>query len=193
MKGANWVRESIDAAPPPTVPWTNPWKCTLAGILVRRPGSPLLTVHPLTLLDRVGALHLDGAQVGFDGEQCDWSKVTGVRTRNAFELLTTDALEQEVDRIRPLLPPVPGRKRLLMYLAEHLTIVLMAALDQGREALSREIVAEIRYRGTLPGSRHVVRPGLFAAALLSMRPDINDALIGEASRHEIAVSAHDGR
>lgn len=187
--GGRWIRESIDSAEPPTVPWTNPWKCTLAGILLRRPGSPLLEIGPLILLDRLGALHLDGAQVGFDGEQHDWSKVTAVRQRNAYELLTNDALEQEVDRIRHLLPPVPGRKKLMMYLAEHLTMVLFAALDQGQDALSREIVAEIRYRGKVPGVKHAARPGLFAATLLSLRPDINDALIGEAVRREIDVRA----
>ncbi|HTJ67094.1 MAG TPA: hypothetical protein VL551_06150 [Actinospica sp.] len=182
------MRESIDSAPAPTLPWTNPWKVTLAGILARRPGSALLEIGPLGLLDRFGAVHLDGAQVGFDGEPRDWSKVTGVRLRNARELLTSDSVEQEVDRIRPLLPPVPGRKKLLMYLAKNLALVLMTALDQGDDALSREIVAEIRYRGPIPGSRLGDRPALFAAAVLSLRPDINEALIAEAERREIKVT-----
>jgi hypothetical protein len=190
-RGGRWMRESIAAAPPPALPWTNPWKCTLAGILVRRPGSALLTVHPLTLLDRFGALHLDAEQVGYDGEARDWSKVTGVRMRDAFELLTTRALEQEVDRIRLLLPPLPGRKRLLMFLAQNLSTVLLATLDQGEDALSREIVGELRYRRAVPGGRHVGRPGLFAAALLSLRPDINDALVGEARRHGVKVTPAD--
>ena len=191
-RGGRWMRRSIAAAPPPTVPWANPWKCTLAGILVRRPGSPLLTVHPLTLLDRFGALHLDSEQVGFDGERHDWSAVAGVRMRDAFELLTTRALEREVDRIRLLLPPVPGRKRLLMFLAQNLATVLLAALDQGEDALEREIVGELRYRRGLPGGRHVIRyPGLFAAALLSLRPDIDDALVGEARRHGVKVTPAD--
>jgi hypothetical protein len=179
------MRASIDAAPAPTPPWTNPWQCTLAGILVRRPGSPLLTIGPLPLLDRFGALYLDGLHVGFDGRRVEWDKVTSLRTRNARELLTTDSLKQEVDRIRPLLPPVPGRKKLLTYLAKHLAMVLVAALDQGDDALSREIVAEIRYKGAVPGTRQVVRPALFAAALLSLRPDINDALVAEALRREL--------
>ena len=190
-RGGRWMRRSIAAAPPPTVPWANPWKCTLAGILVRRPGSPLLTVHPLTLLDRFGALHLDSEQVGFDGERHDWSTVAGVRMRDAFELLTTRALEREVDRIRLLLPPVPGRKRLLMFLARNLATVLLAALDQGEDALSREIVGELRYRGTVPGHRRGAHPGLFAAALLSLRPDIDDALVGEARRHGVKVTPAD--
>ena len=190
-RGGRWMRESIAAAPAPMVPWANPWKCTLAGILVRRPGSPLLTIHPLTLLDRFGALHLDSEQVGFDGEPRAWSKVGGVRLNTAFDLLTTRALEQEVDRIRLLLPPVPGRKRVLMFLAENLATVLLAALDQGEDALGREIVGEVQHRGRVPGSRPAVRPGLFAAALLSLRPDINEALIGEARRHEVRVTPAD--
>jgi hypothetical protein len=184
-RGGRWMRRSIDAAPAPTLPWTNPWQCTLAGILVRRPGSPLLTIGPLPLLDRFGALHLDGRHVGFDGDRVDWDKVTSIRTRNARELLTTDSLKREVDRIRPLAPPVPGRRRLLTYLARHLAMVLFAALDQGEDALSREIVAEIRAKGAVPGTRHVARPALFAAALLSLRPDINDALVAEALRRGI--------
>ena len=190
-RGGNWMRESIAAAPAPTVPWTNPWKCTLAGILVRRPGSPLLTIHPLTLLDRFGALHLDGEQVGFDGEPHDWSKVGGVQMHPAFDLLTTRALGQEVDRIRPLLPPVPGRKRVLLFLAQNLSTVLLAALDQGDDALGREIVGEVLYRGRVPGGRRAARPGLFAAALLSLRPDINDALVEEARRHGVTVTPAD--
>ncbi len=188
-RGGRWIRESIDAAEGPTLPWANPWKCTLAGILLRRPGSPLLDAGPLTMLDRFGALHLDGERVGFDGEQHDWSRVTAVHRRNGFELLTNDALEREVDRIRHLLPPVPGRKKLMMYLAEHLTIVLFTALDQSEDALRREIVAEIQYRSSIPGVKRVARPGLFAAAFLSLRPDVNDALTGEAVRREISVRA----
>jgi hypothetical protein len=190
-RGGRWMRESIDAAPAPTVPWANPWKCTLAGILVRRPGSPLLTVHPLTLLDRFGALHLDAEQAGFDGEPHDWSKVGGVRMHTAFDLLTTRALGQEIDRVRPLLPPVPGRKRVLMFLAQNLSTVLLAALDQGDDALGREIVGELLYRGLMPGGRRAARPGLFAAALLSLRPDINEALVGEARRHGVTVTPAD--
>lgn len=183
------MRESIDSAPAPTLPWANPWKCTLAGILIRRPASPLLDAGPLTILERFGALHLDGAQVGFDGEPHEWDRVTGVRLCSAIELLTNDALEREVDRIRHLLPPVPGRKKLMMYVAEHLTLVLYTALDQSEGALQREIVAEVRYRGSLPGVKRVARPGLFAAALLSLRPDVNDALIGEATRREIPMAS----
>lgn len=193
-RGGRWVRESIAAAPPPTLPWANPWKCTLAGIIVRRPASPLLTVRPLTLLDRFGAVHLDSAQVGFDGQARAWSRVTGVRMRNAFELLTTQALEQDLERVRLLLPPLPGRKRLLMHLAQNLATVLLAALDQGEDALEREIVGELRYRRGVAGDKRPVRyPGLFAAALLSLRPDINDALVGEAQRHGVKVTPADRR
>lgn len=185
------MRDCIDAAPPPTLPWANPWKCTLAGILIRRPDSPLLDAGPLTALDRFGAVHLDGNDVGFDGHHHEWSNVTGVQTRSAIELLTNDALEREVDRLRYLLPPIPGRKRLLMYVAEHLTLVLFTALDQSEDALSRQIVSEIAYRGAVPGIRRHARPGLFAAALLSLRPDINAALIGEAERRGLPVRAGD--
>lgn len=181
-----WVRDSVAAAPRPLLPWAGSWKCTLAGILVRRPGSPLLTIRPLTALDRFGALHLDTEQVGFDGEPLDWSKVSEVRLRDAFELLTTDALEREVDRIRRLLPPVPGRRKALTYLAENLATVLLAALDQGEDALGRAVVGEVHHRTLLPG-KHVARPGLFAAALLSLRPDFGEALIEEAARHGVPV------
>ena len=182
-----WVRDAVAAAPAPALPWAGPWKCTLAGILVRRPGSPLLTIRPLTALDRFGALHLDTEQVGFDGEPLDWSKVSQVRLREAFELLTTDALEREVDRIRKLLPPVPGRRKALTYLAENLATVLLAALDQGEDALGRAVAGEVHHRALLPG-RHVARPGLFAAALLSLRPDFGDALTEEAARHGVSVT-----
>lgn len=182
-----WVREAVFAAPAPRVPWSGPWKCTLAGILVRRPDSPLLTIRPLTALDRFGALHLDTEEVGFDGEPREWSKVSELRLRNAFELLTTDALEREVSGIRRVFPPVPGRRRALTYLAENLATVLLAALDQGEDALGRAVVGELHHRGRLAG-KHVERPGLFAAALLSLRPDFGEALTAEAARHGVPVT-----
>jgi hypothetical protein len=182
-----WVREAVSAAPPPLVPWSGPWKVTLAGILVRRPGSPLLTIRPLTALDRFGALHLDTEEVGFDGEPQEWSKVTELRLRDAFELLTTDALEREVSGIRRMFPPIPGRRRALTYLAENLATVLLAALDQGEDALGRAVVGELHHRGRLAG-KHVERPGLFAAALLSLRPDFGEALLAEAARHDVPVT-----
>jgi len=154
---------------------------------VHRPGSPLLTIRPLTALDRFGALHLDTEQVGFDGEPVDWARVSELRLREAFALLTTDALEREVDRIRGLFPPVPGRRKALTYLAENLATVLLAALDQGEDALGRSVVGELHHRGRLPGKR-VESPGLFAAALLSLRPDIGAALTDEAARHGVRVT-----
>jgi hypothetical protein len=182
------VREAVFAAPVPLVPWSGPWKCTLAGILVRRPRSPLLTIRPLTALDRFGALHLDTEQLGFDGEPRDWTKISELRLRDSFELLTTDALEREVDRIRRLFPPVPGRRKALTYLAENLATVLLAALDQGEDALGRAVLGELHHRGRLPGKR-VERPGLFAAALLSLRPDFGAALIAEAAVARLAQDA----
>jgi hypothetical protein len=186
-RGGRWIREAVDSTAPPPLPWTNPWKCTLAGILLRRPNSPLLTLGPIAELDRFGALHLDGAHVGFDGKPHDWTKVTGIRLRTAIDLLTNDAVEREVDRIRHFLPPIPGRKKLLMYLAEHLTLVLYTALDQSEDALHHEIVAELQYRGKFKPTKRTARPGLFAAAFLSLRPDINDALIAEARRRGVKV------
>lgn len=185
--GGRWVREAVAAAPEPRVPWSGPWKCTLAGILVRRPGSPLLTIRPLTALDRFGALHLDTEEVGFDGAPKEWQRVTGLRLREAFELLTTDALEREVSGIRRMFPPIPGRRRALTYLAENLATVLLAALDQDGDALGRAVVGELRHRGRA-GARHVERPGLFAAALLSLRPDFGEALLAEAGRHGVPVT-----
>jgi hypothetical protein len=117
--------------------------------------------------------------------------VTAVRLRTAIELLTNDALEREVDRIRYLLPPIPGRKKLMMYLAEHLTLVLFTALDQSEDVLHRAIVAEVQYRGPVPGIKRTAQPGLFAAALLSLRPDINQALIGEVERRGLPVNPAD--
>ena len=184
--GGQWIRDAVWAAPAPSVPWAGPWKCTLAGILAHRPGSPLLAIRPLMLLDRFGALHLDTEQVGFDGEPHDWSKVSRIRLRNAFELLTTDALEQEVDRIRPLFPPIPGRKRALTFVAENMATVLLAAIDQGDDALGNAVVGELHYRGLL-GVKHVALPGLFAAALLSLRPDFGTSLLEEAERHGVPV------
>ncbi len=81
----------------------------MGTLIGRHPRTPAVVQKLLGLLDGIGAVHLGPTEVGFDGEEIAWDKVVEIRTRNAFEVLTTTALEQEVDRVREFLPPVPGR------------------------------------------------------------------------------------
>ncbi|MEZ0064650.1 hypothetical protein ABIA32_000638 [Streptacidiphilus sp. MAP12-20] len=119
----------------------------------------------------------------------EWSKIVEIRTRNAFELMTTQALENEVDRIRTLLPPVPGRKWLVTQAAEAMATVVLAALEQGSTPGRLDeltVPAEIVHRGLL-GRQRVLRGGLFAAATLVIVEPVADSLAATAALHGVPV------
>lgn len=184
-----WAHTALTSVPPPAVPVAEPWVLSVGALLGRHPRTPQLVHRALGLLDGFGAVHLGQESVGFDGEEIPWEKLVEIRTRNAFEVMTTQALEQEVDRIRQLLPPVPGRKWLVTRAAEALATVVLAALEHGSfdRPLDRiEVPVEIAYKGLL-GRQRVLTGGLFAVAGLVVVGQAAESLVATARQHGLPV------
>ncbi|GAB7184750.1 hypothetical protein ATKI12_4581 [Kitasatospora sp. Ki12] len=187
--GGRWAHTALASVAPPAVPATEPWKLSVGTLIGRHPLTPAVVHKLLGLLDGLGAVHLGPSKAGFDGEEIEWDKVVEIRTRNAFEVLTTTALEQEVDRIRELLPPVPGRKWVVTKAGEALTTVVLAALerasaDQRLDELT--VPARIVYRGLL-GRQRTLDAGAFAAAVLVVTDRAGESLIATARKRGIPV------
>jgi hypothetical protein len=191
-----WAYTALTSVAPPPVPVNEPWRLSIGVLLGRHPKTPALAHKALGLLDRFGAVHLGPAAVGFDGEEIGWEKVTEIRTRNAFEVMTTQALEQEVDRLRELLPPVPGRKWVVTKAAEAVATVVLAALERGsvdQRLDELPVPVEIVYKGML-GRQKIQVGGLFAAAVLTVVDRAAWSLEATAQQFGIPVtSAHPWR
>ncbi|MFJ8627070.1 hypothetical protein ACIRD3_30115 [Kitasatospora sp. NPDC093550] len=187
--GGRWALTALASVEPPSVPATEPWKLSLGTLIGRHPRTPAVVHKLLGLLDGLGAVHLGPSQVGFDGEEIDWDKVVEIRTRSAFEVLTTTALEHEVDRIREFLPPVPGRKWVVTKAGEALATVVLAALERGSDDQRLDeltVPARIVYRGLL-GRQKTLDAAAFAAAALVVTPRAGESLIATARSRGIPV------
>ncbi|MFI9322011.1 hypothetical protein ACIGXI_19805 [Kitasatospora aureofaciens] len=187
--GGRWALAALGSVAPPQVPVSEPWKLSLGMLIGRHPRTPGVVHRLLGLLDGYGAVHLGPSKVGFDGEEVEWDKVVEVRTRNAFEVLTTSALEQDVDRIREFLPPLPGRKWAVTRAGEALATVVLAALERGSvdQRLDEVTVpAQIVHRGLL-GRPRTLDAGCFAAATLVIVGQARESLIATARQRGIPV------
>ncbi|MGF1428268.1 hypothetical protein [Kitasatospora sp. LaBMicrA B282] len=185
-----WAYTALTSIAPPPVPVVEPWRLSIGVLLGRHPKTPALAHKALGALDRFGAVQLGPAAAGFDGEEIPWEKVVGIRTRNAFEVMTTQALEQEVDRLRVLLPPVPGRKWIVTKAAEAMATVVLAALEHGSVGQRLDELAipvEIVHKGLL-GRERVQSGGLFAAATLTVVEQSARSLIATARQHGVPVT-----
>ncbi|MFF2147818.1 hypothetical protein [Kitasatospora sp. NPDC058190] len=187
--GGRWALTALGSVAPPPVPATEPWKLSVGTLIGRHPRTPAVAHKLLGLLDGFGAVHLGSTKVGFDGEEVEWDKVVEIRTRNAFEVLTTTALEQDVDRIREFLPPVPGRKWAVTKAGEALATVVLAALERGsvdQRLDELTVPTRIVYRG-LFGRERTVDAGSFAAATLVVVGRVGESLIATARQRGIPV------
>jgi hypothetical protein len=133
--------------------------------------------------------------VGFDGESVRWSDVTEIRTGPLLDVLSSTAIDREIDRILSKLPPVPFRKRLVKMLAE-----LLAGLSLGvvQAAVQRSTAAGELEEPTVPmavvyssrfGRKRELRPGLFATLCCAALPGVVDAMTHTASSKGIPVVA----
>src|SRR2546423_7921446 len=103
----DWKTLSI---PMPSVPADAPWQLSLAGYLRQRTELPSLALKPLGLLDRYGEVAVGPDAMAFDGEDVPWNKVIRLVVRDVVEVVSEAAMAHEAEKIRSMLPPVPGRK-----------------------------------------------------------------------------------
>ncbi|GAA0479375.1 hypothetical protein ABZ951_18465 [Streptomyces sp. NPDC046215] len=184
----DWVVSVLRSLPVPDAPTERKWEFSLGVLVGRHPKVPAVTARLLRPLDSIGALRFGPESIGFDGEDVPWSKVTHLQLHDAFATMTTDTLDAEVDRIRDLLPPLPGRKWAVTKVVEGLASVMLAALEQAAEQRmdAAEVACEISYRGTL-GIKKTLRANMFTTALLAQQPEVMRSLVATARANGVPV------
>lgn len=111
-----------------------------------------------------------------------------VRTRPIAEVLTQTALSREIERVRKVLPPVPGRKWVLTKVGEVLGDLALAAMTRaGREGTSRGVASELVCRAHL-GRTRVVTGGMVVTAILTLVPAANESIVVTARSHGIDIA-----
>lgn len=172
----------LAAIDPPVEPLTSIWEVSAVGLVRRIYDVPSIASKALGQVDRLGAVRIGPDALGFDRDDVAWNKITVVRTRRMSEVLTDTALEREVERLRKTLPPVPGRKWVLEKVANALGDLCRSALDRaGSDALTRQIVSEVGYRGPL-GRNRTLAGGLVATAVFGVVPEANRIVLATAQR-----------
>lgn len=177
----------LDGIPPPSAPISEPWELSIGGIVRRGHEVPSIAGKALGLLDRFGALRLRPESVGFDDQDVEWSRLVEVRIRPIAEVLSQNALNREIERVRKLLPPVPGRKWVLTKLGASLGELTRDAMTRvNPEGCSRTVVSELVYRGSLGRTRQITG-GVIVSAILAAMPAANNSILVTAQSHAIAV------
>lgn len=174
-------------AGPTTCPPSEPWEVSVVQLLKSSMDVPVVAAKALGLLDRFGALRLSDEGVGFDNNDVDWAKITSVTCRRLTVVLTESGLEHEADRLRKLLPPLPGRKWVVDRCAQTLGGLARDALDRTvGERAQLSVVSGISYRRSLGRSKEMTA-GLAVCAILGLVPSANDCILSTARRHGATV------
>ncbi|WFB08893.1 hypothetical protein LRS74_18985 [Streptomyces sp. LX-29] len=185
----DWVHGVLGALPAPAAPAVEQWEFSLGALVCRHPRVPAITAKALRSLDGIGALRFGPESVGFDGEDIPWDKVVRIQLHNAFAAMTTDALDNEVDRVRELLPPIPGRKWAVTKVVEGLAAVVLASVEQAADERldAVNVACEITYRGGMLGREKTLRANLFTTALLAHQADVAYSLVVTAQAKGVPV------
>lgn len=171
----------------PSAPPAEAWSISVADVVQRSEGVPSGVSRGLRPLNRFGSVRLSPSKVGFDDTDVAWADVTGVRTSSILDLMTMVALEREVERLRRLLPPLPGRKWIIgRVLRVVQTLVSRATLQAGVSG-GQQVVSGIRYRGATDRETEL-NPGLVVASLLACLPQVNASLLATADQGSIPIT-----
>lgn len=169
--------------PMPGVPADALWQISLAAYLRRRTDLPSLALKPLGLLDRYGEVAVGPDHMAFDGEDVPWDKAVRVIVRDLVEVVSDKAMAREAEKIRQLLPPVPGRK----WVVDHAMALLGEfAAPWLTKTRGGDVVSEVVYRGAL-GREKTVQAGVFAALVMATWPQVRQSLVATARAHGVEV------
>lgn len=205
----NWFRSVIETYPQPEYPVAQDWEISLAALVAKIPRIPRFAVRLLGLLDGMGALHIGRTEVGFDGSEVAWGKVTEIRTYSVSSLLSDQLVEEELQRVSRTLPPVPGKRwvvsRIGWMLVTAYAVVFPGAAaselpdeeadargeqrpEESEHTDSADVAAEIVYRGWIRKGR-VHKAGITSVLLLAAMPQTTEVILKTAADHGIPVVA----
>ncbi|MEZ0107854.1 hypothetical protein ABH920_001846 [Catenulispora sp. EB89] len=169
--------------PMPSVPAGALWEISLAAYLRRRTDLPSLALKPLGLLDRYGEVAVGPDHMAFDGEDVPWDKAVRVIVRDVVEVVSDAAMAREAEKIRHMLPPVPGRK----WVVDHAMALLGEfAAPRLTKARGGDVVSEVVYRGAL-GREKTLQAGVFAALVMATWPQVRQSLVTTARANGVDV------
>jgi hypothetical protein len=169
--------------PTPTAPADALWELSLAAYLRRRTDLPALALKPLGLLDRYGEVAVGPDHMAFDGEDVPWGRAVRLVVRDVAEVVSDVAMAHEAEKIRRMLPPVPGRK----WVVDHAMALLGEfAAPRLTKARGGDVVSEVVYCGAL-GREKTVQAGVFAALVMATWPDVRHSLVATARMHGVEV------
>lgn len=190
MSNDSWAWATLRDLPRPASPIVEPWELSIGTLICRHPKVPSVAARLLRRLDQFGRVMIGPDRIGFDDKTVRWAKVIEIRTYVAACPVPSVVVNREIDRIRELLPPVPGRKRILTKAVDGLMILMLAAAGSPeRSAHSiRTLPCEIVYRNRL-GRRATLPAGLFAAIILAAIPEAALSLTTTAQIRAIPVRA----
>jgi len=175
--------------PMPSVPAAALWEISLAAYLRRRTDLPSLALKPLGLLDRYGEVAVGPDHMAFDGEDVPWHKAVRVIVRDVVEVVSDAAMAREAEKIRHMLPPVPGRK----WVVDHAMALLGEfAAPRLTKARGGDVVSEVVYRGAL-GREKTLQAGVFAALVMATWPQVRQSLVATARANGVEVYGEESR
>jgi hypothetical protein len=178
------------AVPRPSERLTKPWKLSLATLVRSHPRVPSIAGRLLRRFDTFGSVMIGPRRVGFDEKTIPWNRVIEIRVHTTTTLVPPVVLAREADRVRALLPPIPGRRWMVRKIARALLTVVTAFAPSprwtGRTAVM--LPCEIVYR-TVLGRRASLSAGLFAAIVLAAIPEASQSLLTMAQARLIPVRA----
>lgn len=178
----------VDGIVPPTLPLAGSWAVGLGSLLRQHPQIPDGIGSLVAQLDRWGELALTPDEITVDGESVRWSSVQSVSMGRASDILTSGALDRELQRLTSRLPPVPGRA----WVVRHATsIVVGLCLSVTRPELAeaesmRMAPLSIAYRSSL--RNRTLQPGIFATLLAMKLPAAAEAVASLALDHGAEVT-----
>jgi hypothetical protein len=193
----------ISDLPMPQTPVVAPWAFSIREIMLATGNVPSPLRGTLSFFDRFGSVKLSPEHVGFDGEEIAWSSVTSIRAASLFDAITAMAVQREAERLRHLLPAIPGRKWLILGGLNVLRSLLRRVIwSESLEQSSARVVTEIVYRSHFKSNRRQ-NPGLAAVLILAAFPAVGQSLITTARLNRVIVEGdlsapsvqdvHDGR
>jgi hypothetical protein len=182
------VRALVSGLALPDAPITYPWEASAAALVTSHPMAPALAAGLFRRLDQFGRIAIGPRGVGFDGHDVAWEEIIEVRVHSTVDMVPRVVMHREVDRIRELFPPVPGRRWVVSRAADAmLTLVMAAAHRPERDtATAPEVPCELVYRRRL-GRTRTLSAGLFATTILVVVPEASHSLIASAHARGIPV------